>query len=236
MISSEHHLSLQRSDREVAGSEKEAASSSTGTNDGMLHIIEGLTRENEKKMKRERAFQRLNSEILRLREENVKLKEGMLDLRAIMNQDNRVNKRRIEGLTLKVSNAEAEVNKTAKEMKVFNNARNAIPMMKKMAEKLENVAVDLARPVLDQDDVRAIFVERSPIKSEMYAQSMVKRRRVPSSVDSLSKVTSSSSSPAAMMKIPINREAREAVSGIRSDVRHGGKARKAKIASGLIDD
>ncbi len=235
IISSEHHFSSQKSDQEVAGLEKEAASSSGGTNDGMLHIIEGLTRENERKKKRERAFQRLNSENLRIREENVKLKERVLGLTAIMDQDNRVNKKRIEGLTLKVSNAEVEVNKAAKEMKVFNNPRSAIPMMKNMAEKLEKVVVDLARPVLDQGDVRAIFVERSPMTSETHAHSMMKRRRVQSSIDSLAKATSSSSSPAAM-KIPINREARESVSGMRSDVRHGGNARKTKMASSLMDD
>ena len=125
-----HNVSLQ-GNGEIEGLEKDTASSSGSTNDGILNIIEGLTRENEKKKKRGKVLKSLKDEILHLKEENVELKEKILGLKAIMDQDGRVNQRRIECLTNKVSYAEAGIGMVAKEMKVFNNARSAIPMIKK---------------------------------------------------------------------------------------------------------
>ena len=64
MFSIDHHNFSPQGSEEIEGVEKETASSSGSTNDGILNIIEGLTRENEKKKKRGKVLKNLNREIL----------------------------------------------------------------------------------------------------------------------------------------------------------------------------
>ena len=78
--------------------------------------------------------------------------------------------------------------------------------------------------MLDQDDVQAIFVERSPVTSDLQAQSILKRRKMHSSTErctNLRAMSSSLTKTSAAMKIPRKMEARsEIMSGIRSDMKH----------------